>query len=277
MKPQFRATLGAAGRKKAMVVSHERSGTHFLMNTLAANFGYVSAPWFNFDFDTGLNFHSPENLAAFFRQLKGRPVLNIFKSHHEAGFLLPLLPTLLAEFSIFYIYRDPRDVMVSFWRLVCSLPWDEGPKTETAADFVTAPPRGAMLRYQKRQAPSILHRWKRHVAGWTFDLPAAVTDRIHYVRYEDLNLDFDRTVRRLSKRIDIPAPDRPVRPNRSQNVILPGEGKVGGHCGRLEPRVLRWIERHAETLMERLGYRSGRDPARAAEQSDCSRPAGKVN
>jgi len=28
-----------------MVVSHQRSGTHFMMNTVAACFGYVSNPW----------------------------------------------------------------------------------------------------------------------------------------------------------------------------------------------------------------------------------------
>ena len=29
-------------RRPIMVVSHERSGTHFMVNTLAARFGYVS-------------------------------------------------------------------------------------------------------------------------------------------------------------------------------------------------------------------------------------------
>ena len=37
--------------KKAMIVSHERSGTHFLMNTLDKNFPYISQPWINFDFE----------------------------------------------------------------------------------------------------------------------------------------------------------------------------------------------------------------------------------
>jgi hypothetical protein len=37
-------TYGPAGTRKIIVASHERSGTHFLMNTLADNFGYVSEP-----------------------------------------------------------------------------------------------------------------------------------------------------------------------------------------------------------------------------------------
>ncbi len=43
------AKLGNILGKKGMVVSHERSGTHFLMNTLALNFGYIAKPWINFD------------------------------------------------------------------------------------------------------------------------------------------------------------------------------------------------------------------------------------
>ena len=39
-------------KPKVMVVSHERSGTHFLMNTIALNFDYISAPWINLDWET---------------------------------------------------------------------------------------------------------------------------------------------------------------------------------------------------------------------------------
>src|SRR5215469_1383683 len=49
-------------RPAVMVVSHERSGTHFLMNALASCYGYVSAPWVDFDRPTfNINyFYLPE-------------------------------------------------------------------------------------------------------------------------------------------------------------------------------------------------------------------------
>jgi hypothetical protein len=101
-------TISREPRKKALVVSHERSGTHFLMNTLAANFGYVARPWLNFDFELGLNFHAPSALRAFFGGLHGRPVLNVVKSHHAAGFYAEILGDLLEQFHVFYVVRDPR-------------------------------------------------------------------------------------------------------------------------------------------------------------------------
>ena len=62
-------------KKNCIIVSHERSGTHFLMNTLALNFGYISEPWINLDFETGMNFHAPGALLAFFQE-KGLLFLN---------------------------------------------------------------------------------------------------------------------------------------------------------------------------------------------------------
>ena len=36
--------------KKIIVFSHERSGTHFLMNTIGENFGYNNLQWIDIDF-----------------------------------------------------------------------------------------------------------------------------------------------------------------------------------------------------------------------------------
>ena len=66
--------LGKINRKKAAVIGHERSGTHFLMNTLAYNFGYISAPWFNFDFELGINFHAPQAILNILKQMHDKPV-----------------------------------------------------------------------------------------------------------------------------------------------------------------------------------------------------------
>ena len=44
MRFQANLALFPDERPAVMVVSHERSGTHFLMNALAACYGYVSRP-----------------------------------------------------------------------------------------------------------------------------------------------------------------------------------------------------------------------------------------
>lgn len=213
-------------RKKAMVVSHERSGTHFLMNTLAQNFGYSVKPWINFDFSLGINFHSTNALRAFFGQMAGEPVLNIVKSHHAFEFFEPIIGELLDEYHLFYIYRDPRDVMASFWRVVNHLEWDFGPKFATVGEFMRAPPRAASLRYQKRQAETMLDRWRAHVEGWTHC--AEEHEGLIVVRYEDLNTNFEATLDDIGERIAMPCAN-PTRPAVDENVVQPGKGEIGSH------------------------------------------------
>ncbi|OQX08253.1 MAG: hypothetical protein BWK80_48380 [Desulfobacteraceae bacterium IS3] len=241
--------------KKAIVISHERSGTHFLMNTLALNFDYIAQPWINFDFDLGLNFHAPQAFLAFFKNMQDKPGLNIVKSHHHFDFFSSIADALSEQFHIFYVYRDPRDVMVSFWRIIQNLPWDEGPKTETVGEFMRAEPRGGNLRYQKEQSPTMLHRWKRHAESWTdFAKAQGNTEKVILIRYEDLNLKFEETVKDIGERISRPARKIPVRPDLRNNVVMPGKGEVGAHRAFFTREDHEFVRDIAGETMERLGY-----------------------
>jgi len=238
-------------RRKIMVISHERSGTHFLMNTLALNFGYIANPWLNLDYEKGINFHAPAALMAFFRHFHDRSLLNVTKSHHQIGFLLPLLEYLAGQFHIFYIYRDPRDVMTSFWKLISSLGWDEGPRTATVGDFMRAAPRGGILRYQKEQSPTILHRWQDHIDGWLTAAETAATDNIHLVSYEALSTDFDNTVKRIAHRLGAQV-SIPVQPRKGEDSVLPGPGMVGRHREFFTPDDDAFMEEVAGDTMRRM-------------------------
>jgi hypothetical protein len=244
--------LGDIPGKKGMVVSHERSGTHFLMNALAMNFGYVAKPWINLDQALGLNFHAPWELGAFFAQTEGKPVLNLVKSHHQFDFFRKFIGDLTNEFHVFYIYRDPRDVMVSFWRLVRSFKWDEGPHEDSASAFMRAAPRGNLLRYQKDQVPTMLHRWAAHVEGWLINPPSTNSTGIIPVRYEDLNLRFAETMEKIGERIGRPISD-PVKPEKDVNVVLPGKGQVGGHKEVFCAADQEFVVSTVGDLMNRLG------------------------
>src|SRR5262245_37767968 len=88
-------------RPKIMVVSHERSGTHFLMNSIAKCYGYLASPWINFDYELGLNFYHPQSLAAFFAQFRDHHVANIVKTHHAFAFFETAFESLNYDFHIF--------------------------------------------------------------------------------------------------------------------------------------------------------------------------------
>lgn len=247
-------TLANRPVRKILVVTHERSGTHFLMNTLALNFGYIARPWLNVDFEHGINFHSADGFANFFGLFRGKPVLNIGKSHHCFGFYENFIDQLIEEFQIIYVHRDPRDVMVSFWRLVNSLPWDEGPKTATPAEFMRHPPSGAMLRYQKNQAETNLDRWADHVRGWAVDAPEPMRQKIIYLRFEDLRLNFEATVKDLAHRLGLPC-QAPRVPSADQNVVLPGKGTVSGFHEHFDDADLDFVQQRLGPEMARFLHR----------------------
>ncbi|MCF7885361.1 MAG: sulfotransferase domain-containing protein [Candidatus Marinimicrobia bacterium] len=236
--------------KKAMVVSHERSGTHFLMNTLDKNFAYISRPWINFDFELGINFHSAQAVLNFFKKLHNKPILNIVKSHHHFSFFSKIIKYLVDQFHIFYIYRDPRDTMASFFRLIKHFDWDEGPRVASVGDFIRSAPRGGILRYQKEQVPDMLNRWQDHVESW-YNY-ARINENITLIKYRELNLDFDNTVKKISAILDQPIDD-PVRPGLHENVIHKGKGVVGGHKEKFTDEDYQYVKNKVSDTMQHLG------------------------
>ena len=238
--------------KQPIVISHERSGTHFLMNTLALNFGYIARPWIDLDFCQKINLHSSKAVGNFFKQINEKMIFNIIKSHHPFEFFSDFIDYMVEHFHIFYIYRDPRDVMLSFWELIQKLPWDEGPKTLSVSDFARSEPRGAMLRYQKEQMKTVLHRWKKHIEGWT-NFAQQNDNKIILVKYEDLNLNFDKTVKQLGQKIVHPV-EKPIKPSAYENVIMVGKAQVGRHRIYLIPEDYSFFNGIVGKTMTRLGY-----------------------
>jgi hypothetical protein len=245
---------GGSGQadKQAVIVSHERSGTHFLMNTLALNFAYIAKPWVNFDFQLGLNLYHSTTALEVFRSIKGNQLKNITKSHHPFPFFADFIDYLSEIFYVFYIYRDPRDVMLSFWEFIREIPWDEGPQAKTVGSFMRSAPRGAMLRYQKEQMPTVLHRWESHVDGWvTFG--ERHKNKIILIRYEELNLRFHETVKSIGEIIGRAVPS-PVRPGLHDNVVYPGKGAVGRYKKYFLPEDHEFLENTVGRTMVQLGY-----------------------
>ena len=173
-----------------MVVSHERSGTHFLMNALASCYGYVSQPWINFDLSGGnlLERHSREQLAD--RSTRSRadcPIANTSKSHHSAHFFTS--PTASPDRTIRNLRALSRPgsghalvlaLPVSLPALGAGRPAGGGPIDLRPRDAVrTNPTSPGAASYQHK-----LERWAAQVDSWHQVAPAF--PRIALVRYEDL-------------------------------------------------------------------------------------------
>ena len=223
------------------------------MNTIAANFNYISNPWWNFDLGEAVQFYWPISIEKYLRRAHGKSVKNIFKSHHALGFFEEIMDYIAGQFHIFYIYRDPRDVLVSNWKLIRSLGWDEGPKPETASLFLRAEPRGGMLRYQKRQERNMLTRWWTHVQQWTELAKSRPDYGICVLSYEELNLDFETAVRKIGRALN-QSPEAVRRPDVDENVVGSGNGKVGNYLEYLNDEDLAFVTDEIGEALERFNY-----------------------
>jgi tetratricopeptide (TPR) repeat protein len=205
----------------AMVVSHERSGTHFLMNALSYGYGYTAEPWIDLDGHTiAIDYSNPARIAEALEVQAADHLMRIVKSHHSAEQFAGELERITRDYRIFYIYREPAAVMVSLWRHLNGLAWDEGPKVADPLTLAKIRPGGAMTRYQAQSHPTLLHRWAAHVEGWL--AAAQGNPRIVPVRYEDLDGRYDRTVAAFADVVGR-APLTPLlRPPGDVNVIAMG-------------------------------------------------------
>jgi hypothetical protein len=243
-------------RRPALVVSHERSGTHFLINTLALNFGY--RPYVDLDERPGFDPRSTPQLLEF---LLGTawPLATVIKSHHQAE-MLPALPWLTGIYAVFYVVRDPRDALLSFWRYLASSGLGAGPQTATVSEFLRAAPCGQVLRYQRQAAASMVERWRLHVDGWS--AAAGRLPGLHVVRYDDLDERFAATVERIAAALGQPAPAAACRPALDANVIHPGPGGSGAHRAAFSAADQEFVRAVAGETMARLVAGGAAQPLR---------------
>lgn len=200
--------------KPALVVSHERSGTHFLMNTLELNFGYL--PWTDVDELLGTPVRSTADFLRFLFATPW-PWQSVLKCHYGPQFF-PFLGQLVRRFDVLHVVRDPAAALASFYRYVHDRGAEEGPTSPTFGEFLRARPSGRMLRYQAAPADSIAARWAAHTASW-LEAGRRAGGAITVVRYEELDAHFAPTVDRLGERLRRAA-GPPMRPDRDRKVIL---------------------------------------------------------
>ncbi|HMK90457.1 MAG TPA: sulfotransferase domain-containing protein [Methylocystis sp.] len=225
--------------------SHERSGTHFLMNTIGHNSIYCSNPWVDFDIHplaAILNFHSPRSISSFFEALYNIHCASLVKSHFPACFFYLRNDFFLKNnIKFVYIYRNPVDVMISYKRFIDTCPWSEGPKKSTVAEFALSAPEGQMMRYQNSQESSLVARWEDHVSGW---LKAAEReDNVLCVSYHDLKDDFENEHARIFSFLELPRDHKPIYPDYHRDVIEVDVGQAveGVDRRRLEHKVYHLI------------------------------------
>lgn len=211
--------------EQLMVCSHERSGTHFTMNTMNAVSDYCSNPWLNYDLcylGAKINFFSPASARAFIKELSDLSIngasacnASIIKSHYPMSHLgaeacsLPL--------KIIYVWRDPAETIASLWKYMHRWRWNEGPKTETPIELAIARPSGQSQRYQSSNYKDYFERWAAHVMDGIAHCKK--NPKASSVSYRQLLRAHASTTEILCKKLDIQMLQKPHVPSRTENVI----------------------------------------------------------
>jgi hypothetical protein len=181
------------------VVGHERSGTHFLINTLSRNAvlrpGDHSAGEWTGPYISGLpgEFAHIEALRADWRAITAQ--VSIIKTHSDRERFESGYP----KAKVVYVLRDPRDTLVSFYyyfiqqadKIVRS---SDGRESATLSEFLRRPltPNLRWANSRHDAGRNVAERWANHVRGWLGAGDTVV------VRYEDLKTDFRLVLERLA-------------------------------------------------------------------------------
>lgn len=178
-----------------IVSSHERSGTHFIMNAIADCTNYLSNPHFDIGnrANAGLiDVHNPNDVRSFFyknSKSSGRSLRNIVKSHYDSRLFSPAIE---GGARVVYIYRNPIDVFISFWKFLIRFP-EEGGAFKTPMELAVACPQNSALRYQYTSYLCYFDRWYFHVLNWL--LLAQECSHIAVLSYDELNSNFDYSIK----------------------------------------------------------------------------------
>ena len=213
-----------------MVCSHERSGTHFLMNSIASSSDYLSNPFLDFDdhqLGANINFFSLNNIAYFFRRVskiqQGEKIYcinSLIKSHFSPELLEKAL---IDGLKVAYIFRHPYNIFLSYWRLIYQLEWLEAPKTNSPLELAKHIPAGRSQKYQIQNYTNYFERWAMHTSS-----AVALSKRFanfQLIFYDDLVNDYEKTISKLFSLLNIKITNPPKKPERT-NYILGSKKKV---------------------------------------------------
>ena len=188
-----------------IVNSHERSGTHFLMNALDHTFKIYSAkPFLNFDLvplSSVINFYSEESLGGFFKDLIKKKNISIIKSHFHSDFFVNLNNLLLQKIKFFFIYRNPINTLKSFWIFLHNCDWYEGPKIQNFNEFCFSKPAGQLLRYQSGQCENFIDRYFEMLCGW--NKFSKLNKNVFLISYESLNKEFNDSQKKIGEFLNL--------------------------------------------------------------------------
>jgi hypothetical protein len=219
--------------KEILVVSHERSGTHFLINSIGVNFGY------------SVHCHNVTTRDYLTDRRAG-----IYKSHHQYEFYKNDWEQVLNKFHVVYIIRDGRDVLNSSWHYQRGSGAPAFPNISNFGTWMREDPTKYRFDsdYSIITSHNMAERWKTHVEGWD------KAEGVLRVRYESLLHNFDETLSEIEEHTGLKRIDT-KQPKLTEYVsVSPRKGVSGDWENYFSHKDIDYFDNICKDTMKRLGY-----------------------
>jgi len=195
--------------KKIIVASFQRSGTHFLINNLSTNFIGIQDGWVDIIHEKENQWVkevNPNNLKEkILEQLLTcyypHPTNKCLKTHYQSFVFERYIDRILEKYDIFYIIRDPRDVMVACYNYYNNTNYERFIKEPIFSNFLrrelwNIPTETQPFSYSYVKPRNIIDKWHKHVLSW---LP--YKDKgVNFVHFFDLKVHPEKALRYIASK-----------------------------------------------------------------------------
>lgn len=237
--------------KPVLVVTHERSGTHLLINLI--NFDN-KGEFYTIGFMPKIR-DKVFTLEEYKHQVYKDIVVYSYKenivckSHHQVEFMEPFLDFVFEKYRVIYLKRDVKDVLVSYYKFLPGSD-DDFPNFK---DWIFMKPSDVGDKYlvsknthMNGPDPHIfiepnnyIHRWKMHIDGWM-----KYKDKLLVLNYEDILQNFEETKKKIEEFIGKKIADKiPDIKDKELPNFNPGKGIIGSHKECMNRDLIKKIEK----------------------------------
>lgn len=224
--------------KPVLIISHERSGTHFLINTIGLNYPRFREGWA----DVTQNQHESV-VAQYFCQKRENIII---KSHHQFYSFRECWNSVKKSNHCFYVVRDGKDVLVSWYYHCIKMRFVK--KDLTFSQFIRSKlPEMREYWYDRKTSKNMIERWKTHVESW-------IDKDINIIRYRDLLLDFENTLLKIAFTL-YEVPQSQIKPElKVHHSINPRKGSTGDWQNHFTEDDLKLYYDITGDLNKKLGF-----------------------